>query len=57
MDRVFIVRFRPPKMGAQPIIAAVAEVQGEYLVLLKLDGKLAALFWLEVVESWSASGL
>jgi hypothetical protein len=35
------------------VIAASAEIHGEHLVYLRLDGSLAALFMLENVESWS----
>jgi hypothetical protein len=34
-------------------IAARAEIHGEHLVFLRSDGNLAALFVLEIVESWS----
>jgi hypothetical protein len=34
------------------VIAASAEIRGEHLVYLRLDGSLAALFMLEIVESW-----
>jgi hypothetical protein len=35
------------------VTAASAEIHGEHLVLLDSTGKLAALFLLEIVESWS----
>jgi hypothetical protein len=35
------------------VLAVRAEIQGEHLVLLNSEGKLAAIFLLEVVESWS----
>jgi hypothetical protein len=36
------------------VLAATAEVAGEYLVLLKEDGTTAALFLRDVVEDWSS---
>jgi hypothetical protein len=34
------------------VLAARAQIQGEHLVLLNAEGKLAALFLLEDVEDW-----
>jgi hypothetical protein len=52
-DTTYIVRFKLPETGTQPVIAATAEVADDYLVLLKANGELAAMFAIEVVESWS----
>lgn len=52
-ERTFVIRFKSPDLRTQSVIAARAEIQDEHLVLLKSDGKLAALYLLEVVESWS----
>jgi hypothetical protein len=38
----------PPEL----VIAETIEVHGEHLAFLKADGSLAALFVLEIVESW-----
>ena len=35
------------------VTAASADIHGEHLVFLDSTGKLAALFLLEIVESWS----
>jgi hypothetical protein len=35
------------------VIAASAEIHGEHLIFLRSNGSLAALFLLEIVESWS----
>ncbi len=35
------------------VIAATAEIHGEHLVLLNSHGQLAALFVLDMVESWN----
>lgn len=52
-DKTFLIRFKPPDLRTQSVIAARAEIHGEHLVLLNKEGKLTALFLLEVVESWS----
>jgi hypothetical protein len=52
-DRRFLVRFKPPEMSRQPVIADRAEIQGDHLVFFNSKGDLAALFLMEVVESWS----
>jgi hypothetical protein len=56
-DRCFLVRFKPPELSTQPVIADTSEIQGDHLALINSQGKLAALFLLEVVESWSESDL
>jgi hypothetical protein len=52
-DRTFLIRFRSPEPSTQHVIASRAQVQGEHLVLFNAQGKLAALFSLNVVESWN----
>lgn len=52
-DKTFIVRFKRPEISTQPVIAERAEIQGDHLVLLDSKGELAALFLMEIVESWS----
>jgi hypothetical protein len=51
-DRKYIVRFKPPETSTQTVVAATAEVEDNYLVLLMADGELAALFAMDVVENW-----
>jgi hypothetical protein len=38
------------------VVAASAEIHGENIVLLNSDGKLVALFLLEIVEIWTETG-
>jgi hypothetical protein len=52
-DKTYLVRFRPSEVSSHVVIAASAEIHGEHLTFLKSDGRLAALFLLEIVESWS----
>jgi hypothetical protein len=52
-EKIYLIRFKPPNLETATVVAARAEIQGEHLVLLNSDGELAALFMLDVVESWS----
>jgi hypothetical protein len=52
-DKVYLIRFKGSDVSFQVVIAARAEIHGEHLVFLRSDGTLAALFVLEIVESWS----
>jgi hypothetical protein len=56
-DKTYLVRFKRPEISTQPVIAASVEFHGEHLVFLDSKGELAALFLLEIVESWSESDL
>lgn len=44
---------RAPSGALQHVRAATIECHGEHLVFLNSDGKLAALFLMEMVESWN----
>jgi hypothetical protein len=53
-DKAYLIRFKgPDPMPSEHVYAAGVELHGEHLVFLKSDGTLAALFVLEIVESWS----
>jgi hypothetical protein len=52
-DKLYLIRFKGSGVSFHAVIAATAEIYGEHLVFLRSDGKLAALFVLEIVESWS----
>jgi hypothetical protein len=52
-DKTYLVRFKGSDVSPHIVIAASAEIHGEHLVYLRLDGRIAALFMLEIVESWS----
>jgi hypothetical protein len=52
-DRGYLVRFKGGHPPPELVIAETIEFHGEHLVFLKSDGMLAALFLLEIVESWS----
>jgi|HubBroStandDraft_1064217.scaffolds.fasta_scaffold2573629_1 hypothetical protein len=55
-DNTYLVRFKPRELGLKAVIAARAEIHDEHLALLNSKGKLAALFLMEIVESWSVLG-
>jgi hypothetical protein len=52
-DRTYIVALKSPDLPLQHVVAATAEVHGEHLVFLTAEGKLAALFLLDIVQSWN----
>ncbi len=52
-DKTFLVRLKSSYLSPCLVIAASVEFHGDHLVLLGSDGSLAALFVLEIVESWS----
>jgi hypothetical protein len=52
-DKLYLVRLKGSDISFHAVIAARAEIHGEHLVFLRSDGKLAALFLLEIVVSWS----
>jgi hypothetical protein len=52
-DKTYLIRFKRSDVSLHLLIAARAEIHGEHLVFLRSDGRLAALFVLEIVESWS----
>ena len=56
-DRTFIVKFKPPELTIEPVVAATAEIYDDHLVLLNSKGELAALFLMDVVESWNEIAL
>jgi hypothetical protein len=52
-NRIYIVRFKNPNISTQPVIASRAEIQGDHVVMHDAEGRLVALFWMAIVESWS----
>jgi len=52
-DKNYLVRLKAPRFPFHLVRAARAEIQGEHLVFLNSEGKLAALFLMETVESWN----
>jgi hypothetical protein len=52
-DTAYLVRFKGGDLPPELVIAETIEFHGEHIVFLRSDGSLAALFVLEIVESWS----
>jgi hypothetical protein len=52
-DTAYLVRFKGADPAPEVVIAETIEFHGEHLVFLRSDGGLAALFVLEIVESWT----
>jgi hypothetical protein len=50
-NKTFLVRLRSDAI--QYVRAAKVEMHGEHLAFLTANGKLAALFMFEIVESWN----
>jgi hypothetical protein len=42
-----------PSPAVQHVIATSIEIHGEHLVFLNAEGKVAALFLMEIVRSWN----
>ena len=51
-EKTYLVRFKCSDLDPHLIIAVSVEIHGEHLVFLRSEGSLAALFVLEIVESW-----
>jgi hypothetical protein len=52
-DTAYLVRFKKADLPPELVIAETIEFHGDHLVFVNSDGTLAALFLLEIVESWS----
>jgi hypothetical protein len=52
-DTAYLVRLKKADLPPELVMGKTIEFQGEHLVFLKSDGSLAALFLVEIVESWS----
>ena len=53
VEQTYLVALKRPSQAVQHVIAATVEVHGKHLVFLNAEGKLAALFLMEIVESWN----
>jgi hypothetical protein len=53
-SKAYIVKLKPPALDAvRTLIASTLEIHDEHLIVRDSEAKVAALFLLEVVESWS----
>jgi hypothetical protein len=47
------VALKLPSRAVQHVIAASLEIHGEHLVFFNAEGELAAMFLMEIVQSWN----
>jgi hypothetical protein len=52
-DKIYLVYLRPPSPAVQRVVASRFEIHGEHLVFVDPEGKLVALFVMELVESFN----
>jgi hypothetical protein len=53
-SKTYVVKFKPSALGdTHTVIGSTVEIHHEHLVFCDSEGKLAALFLVEIVESWS----
>jgi hypothetical protein len=50
--QTYLVTLKPPSRATQHVVASVSGVRGDHLVFLDGQGRLAAVFLLDLVESW-----
>ena len=50
-NKTYLVKLR--SNAIQHVRASAFEIQGEHLAFVSAEGKLAALFLFEIVESWN----
>jgi hypothetical protein len=53
MNQTYLVALKLPSRAVQHVIATSLEIHGEHLVFFNAEGELAALFLLEIVQSWN----
>jgi hypothetical protein len=53
VDRIYLVALKPPAPPLREVVAATVEVHGDQLAFLTANGELAALFLLDIVQSWN----
>jgi hypothetical protein len=51
-NQTYLVTLKPPSRATQHVVASTGGVRGDHLVFLDAQGKLAAMFLPELVESW-----
>jgi hypothetical protein len=52
-DRTCLVRPKLPSLAVQHVTASRFEIHGEHLVFVDSEGRLAALFLMELVQRWN----
>jgi hypothetical protein len=52
-DQVFFVILKSSEYAIQHVLAARYEVRGEHLAFINTEGRLAALFPIDTIQSWN----
>jgi hypothetical protein len=52
-DTTFLVRLRPPPSAIQQVVASTVRIQGDHLIFCDSEGKLVAMFMMEIIQSYS----
>ena len=52
-DKTYLVRLKPPSLAIQHVTASSFQIRGEHLLFVDSEGRLAALFLMELVQSWN----
>jgi hypothetical protein len=53
VDQVFFLVLKSSKYAIQHVLAARYEVRGEHLAFINTEGRLAALFLIDTIQSWN----
>ena len=53
LDRTFLIKLKAAELAVRPVIASTIEIQGDQLILTDSEGLVAALFPMDLVESWT----
>ena len=53
VDQVFFVVLKSSKHAIQHVLAARYEVRGEHLAFINKEGRLAAQFPIDTIQSWN----
>ena len=53
VSKTYIVRLKPPSLALQHVTASSFQIRGEHLVFVDSEGSLAALFLMDLVQSWN----
>jgi hypothetical protein len=52
VDQTYLVTLKPPSRAIKHVVASIVGFRGDHLVFVDAKGTLAALFLLDLVESW-----
>jgi hypothetical protein len=52
-EKTFLVSIKAPSSAVHPVVASTVEIFDEHLCFTNNKGELAALFLLDMVQSWN----